>query len=146
MRLRSEVGEMIVDDPDGPNVITRAFVRGKQEDQRGFSGGSVGKESACQCRSPRRHRFDAWVRKISWRRKWKPSPVFLSGESHAQRSLLSYSPRGQKESDMTENSRRIRVREGDVTTERMWKAAILFGSKMEGWTTSQGMWWVGGAL
>ena len=30
-----------MDDPDGPNVIARAFIRRKQEDQRGFSGGSV---------------------------------------------------------------------------------------------------------
>ena len=106
-----------MDDLDGPNVIKGAFIRGKQEDQRGFPGGSVGQESACQCRSPRRCRFDPWVRKISWRRRWKPFPVFLPGESRDQRSLLSYSPWGPKESDMTENSRRIRVREGDVTTE-----------------------------
>ena len=26
--------------------------------------------------------FDSWVRKIPWRRKWKPTPVFLPGESH----------------------------------------------------------------
>ena len=32
------------------------------------------KESACQCR---RHRFDPWIGKISWRRKWQPTPVFL---------------------------------------------------------------------
>ena len=35
-----------------------------------------GKESACQCR---RHGFDPWVRKILWRRKWQPTPVFLPG-------------------------------------------------------------------
>ena len=37
-----------------------------------------GKESACQCR---RHRFNPWVGKIPWRRKWQPTPVFLPGES-----------------------------------------------------------------
>ena len=31
-------------------------------------------------------RFDSWVGKIPWRRKW--SPVFLPGEFHGQRSLL----------------------------------------------------------
>ena len=31
-------------------------------------------------------------RKIPWRRKWQPSPVFLPGESHGQRSLTNYSP------------------------------------------------------
>ena len=25
----------------------------------------------------RRHRFDPWIRKIPWRRKWQASPVFL---------------------------------------------------------------------
>ena len=35
-------------------------------------------ESACQCR---RGRFDPWVRKTPWRRKWQPTPVFLPGES-----------------------------------------------------------------
>ena len=46
--------------------------------------------------------FSPWVRKILWRRKWQPTPVFLPGESHGQRSLVSYSPWGRKESDMTE--------------------------------------------
>jgi len=36
--------------------------------------------------------FNPWVRKIPWRRKWQPTPVFLSGESHGQRSLAGYSP------------------------------------------------------
>ena len=60
---------------------------------------SSGKESACQCR---RLRFDPWIRKIPWRRKWQPTPVFLPGESHGQRSLAGYSPRGHKELDTTE--------------------------------------------
>ena len=44
------------------------------------------KNSACQCRR-KRHRFDPWVRKIPWRRGWQPTPIFLPGESHGQRSL-----------------------------------------------------------
>ena len=36
--------------------------------------------------------FDPWVRKILWRRAWQPTPVFLPGESHGQRSLAGYSP------------------------------------------------------
>ena len=36
------------------------------------------KEPTCQCRC-QRHRFDAWLRKIPWRRAWQPTPVFLSG-------------------------------------------------------------------
>ena len=42
-----------------------------------------------QCNRPK---FDPWVGKIPWRRKWQPMPVFLPGESHGQRSLLVYSP------------------------------------------------------
>ena len=39
-----------------------------------------------------RYRFDSWVRKIPWRRAWQPTPVFLPGESHEQRSLVGYRP------------------------------------------------------
>ena len=39
---------------------------------------------------------------IFWRRQWHPPPLFLSRESHGQRSLAGYSPRGHKESDTTE--------------------------------------------
>jgi len=38
-----------------------------------------------------RRGFDSWVGKIPWRRKWQPTPVFLLGESHGQRSLVGYS-------------------------------------------------------
>ena len=41
------------------------------------------------------------VRKIPWRRKWQPAPVFLPGKSHGQRSLVGYNPWSHKESDMT---------------------------------------------
>ena len=43
--------------------------------------------------------FDPWVGKIPWRRAWQPTPVFLPGESHGQRSLAGYSPWGRRESD-----------------------------------------------
>ena len=52
------------------------------------------KEAACQCRRPR---FNPWVEKIPWRRKWQPTPVFLPGKSHGQRSLAGYSPWDHKE-------------------------------------------------
>ena len=45
---------------------------------------------------------ETWVQKIPWRRKWQPTPVFLPGESHGQRSLAGYSPWGCKELDTTE--------------------------------------------
>ena len=47
-------------------------------------------------------RFDPWVGKILWRRKWQPTPIFLSGEPHGQRSLVGYSLQGCKEMDTTE--------------------------------------------
>ena len=55
--------------------------------------------------------FDPWVRKIPWRRKWHPTPVFLPGKSHGQRSLEGYSPQGHKEPDRTErlNDNNIQV-------------------------------------
>jgi len=66
-------------------------------------GGASGKESACQCKRYRRHRFNPWVGKIPWRRKLQPSSVFLPGEFHGQRSLVGYSPQHHKELDMTEH-------------------------------------------
>ena len=52
-----------------------------------------GEESACQCR---RHGLDPWVRKICWRRRWQPPPVFLPGKSHGQKSVVGCCPRGCK--------------------------------------------------
>ena len=81
----------------------------------GFPGGASGKEPACQCRRQKRHGFDPWVGKIPWRRAWQPTPVFLPGESHGQRSLAGYSPQGCKESD---------------TTEATWHARMLLDSQL----------------
>ena len=67
----------------------------------GFPDGHSGKEPACQCSGPKRHRFDPWVRKIPWRGAWQPTRVFLPRESHGQRNLVGYSPKGCKESDTT---------------------------------------------
>ena len=44
-----------------------------------------GKAYTCQLR---RLGFYLWVRKIPWRRKWQPTPVFLPGKFHGQRSLV----------------------------------------------------------
>ena len=49
-----------------------------------------------------RTRFDPWVGKIPWRRKWQPTLLFLSRKSHGWRSLAGYSPWGCKELDTTE--------------------------------------------
>ena len=58
-----------------------------------------GEECARQYR-----RFDPWVRKIPWSRKWQPTLVFLPGKFHGQRRPVGCSPRGRKESDTTEHT------------------------------------------
>ena len=68
------------------------------ENVGGFLGGSDGKESACSAGD---------LGSISgqenrWRRKWQPTPAFLPGEFHGQRSLADYSPWGHKQSDTAE--------------------------------------------
>ena len=55
-------------------------------------------QSVCLCW---RHRFNPWVKKTPWRRKWQPTPVFLPGEFHRQRSLVDYRPWVMKDSDTT---------------------------------------------
>ena len=72
-----------------------------------FPGGASGKESACQCRRCKRHGFNPWEGKIPWSRKWKPTPVYLPGKFHGQRSLVHYSPCSRKESDTTEQLRTL---------------------------------------
>ena len=63
----------------------------------GFPGGSDGKESTAMWGTW----FDPWVRKTPRRRAWQPTPVFMPGESHGQRSLEGYGSRGHRESDTT---------------------------------------------
>ena len=49
----------------------------------------------------RRPKVDPWVRKTLCRRPWQPTPVFLPGKFHRQRSLVGYS-HGVAESDTNE--------------------------------------------
>ena len=62
----------------------------------GFPDGSVVKNPSVIAGKCRRWGFNPWVGKISWRRKWQPTLVFLPGESHGQRSLEGYSPQRHK--------------------------------------------------
>ena len=77
--------------------------------------GSVGKESNLQCRRYRWRGFNPWVRKITGRRKWQPTPVFLPGKFHRQRSLAGYSPWGHEESDMPEQLTSSLLLETNIT-------------------------------
>ena len=58
----------------------------------GIPDSASDKETACQFRKHKRYGFYPWVGMIPWRRKWQPTPVFLHGESHGQRSLVGYNP------------------------------------------------------
>ena len=84
----------------GPLLCCSVFISYAHSDQsRGLPRWFRGKESTHQCR---RHGFNPWVGKIPWRGEWLPTPVFLPGEFHEQRSPVGYSPWGQKELDTNE--------------------------------------------
>ena len=85
------------------------------------------KESTCN----RQPGFDPWVGKILWRRKWQPTPVFLPGKSHGQRSLVGYSPWGHKRvgHDVAINSNNTFLKQGSFDF-KMWlcKSSITMSS------------------
>ena len=68
---------------------------GFKRKQEGLPWWLSGKDATCPCR---RHGFNPWVCKMV---AWQPTPVFLLGRFHGQRSLAEYSPKGHKELDMT---------------------------------------------
>ena len=53
---------------------------------------SLPTEPTCQCSRCKRHRFDPWVGKIHWSRKWKSTPVFLPGKFQGHDWALTHSP------------------------------------------------------
>ena len=63
-----------------------------------------GKESTWKCRRHQRRMFDTWVGKIPWSRKWQPTPVFLPGKFHGQKSLVGYSPCSHRELDTADHA------------------------------------------
>ena len=63
---------------------------------KGFPSGSVVKNLPANAGCPAGDVVQSWVGKIPWRRKWQPTPVFLPGKSHGQRSLEGYSSWGCK--------------------------------------------------
>ena len=74
------------------------------------------KGPTCQCR------FDPWARKNLWRREWLPILVFLPGESHGQRSLMGYSPRGHErvEYDLATKQQQRKVDRGNLVCSQVW--------------------------
>ena len=93
----------------------------------GFPDGVSGKEPACQCRRCKRCEFDPWVWKIPWNRKWQPSPVLSPGKFRGQRSLVSYSPWGHRELDLTgrlntsRNTQRNIIKPQEMIWRREWQ-------------------------
>ena len=79
------------------------------------------KESTCQCWRLRRFEFDPWVRKIPWRRKWQPTPVFLSEKSHGQTSLWATVQSSQRAGDPTEHSQCIYHHTLENTNTNVWE-------------------------
>ena len=75
--------------PQSCAAITTISFRTSCTQKKVLSRWLGGKENTCQCR---RLRFDPWFSKMPWRRKWQPTPVFLPGRFHGQRSLAGYSP------------------------------------------------------
>ena len=58
--------------------------------------------------------------RISWRRKWQPTPVFLPGKSHGQGNLVGSSPWGRKESDTTEHHQHRRKKYHFLKLFQLW--------------------------
>ena len=62
-----------------------------------------GKETTCQCRRYKRHRFNLLAGKIPWSRKWQPTLVLLPGTFHGEKNPAGHSPWSGEESDMTKS-------------------------------------------
>ena len=97
-------------------------------------------ESVClQCRRPR---FNPWVGKIPWRRKWQSTPVLLPGESHGQRSLV-----GTWCKEVTHRNRpcgweRLKAGgEGEDRGSDGWMASLTRWTWV--WASSGSWWWTG---
>ena len=75
-------------------ITTNVLETVKWFDVTGFPGGSVAKNTPANSGD---QGLGRWVGKIPWRKKWQPTPVFLPGKSHGERSLVGYSAWGPKE-------------------------------------------------
>ena len=76
--------------------------------------------------------FNSWIGKIPWRRAWQPTPVFLPGKFHGQRSLEGYSPQGCTESDRTEATEQ-QQQQASVSSVKWLRSVQLFSTP---WTAA----------
>ena len=60
----------------------------------GFPGGTMVKNPPANAEDTRDMGSFSWGEKMPWSRKRQPTPVFLPGKFHGQRSLVDYSPWG----------------------------------------------------
>ena len=74
---------------------------------------------------------EPWVGKTPWRRAWQPTPVFLAGKSHGQRSLTGYTPEGCKEWDTTERLTLSLFKESKGDFMWIWKSGMGKTQKLE---------------
>ena len=85
-----------------------------------------GKESAWQSAWRwNRSRFNPWVKKVPWSRKWQPTAVFLPGKFHRQRSLVGYSPWRLRELDVIKHACMQQHRVGNSNHEKKAINGIL---------------------
>ena len=113
------------------------FLRFRKQSYKSLFGLSwwlSGQESACQCN---KSRFDSWVRKIPWRRKWQPIPVVLPGKSHRQKSWWATVHGVAKELDTTEwlnNNNKVSTRKGAWNLRLAWSHiwGNFWGQKITG--------------
>ena len=88
-----------------------------------------GKESTWECRRNKRSSSKPWVRKISRRRKWQPTTLFLPGKSHGERSLVGYSSRGRQELVTTYQLNNNKYK---IACKKDWKEKSLFWGRYNG--------------
>ena len=93
-----------------------------------------GKKSASQCRRRRRPGFDPWVGRILWRGKWQPTPVFLPGEAHGQRTPYRVSESCSRLSMLTHTLTWVRAnKKMHKTVRRSWSFPRHFRKESASW-------------
>ena len=85
-----------------PENVRQNLVFGTTIVQTGLPRWLSGKDSVCNTGAVEDTGLIPGSGRSPGRRAWQPTPVFLPGESHGQRSLVGYSPWGHKESDLSE--------------------------------------------
>ena len=104
MKMKVEIGVTLLLTKESPVCVCLCPSFALYKDNTGLLWWLSSKEFTCNSGDLGRHGFDSGVGKIPWRRAWQPTPVFLPGKSHWQRSQVDYSPQSHGESDRTEHA------------------------------------------